>query len=130
MVLEFTRNIRIIDDHLLFNAVVSCTVNLSKDNYKGYYSYETSQWLVVSCEVTISHKLESLDITSIKSYSGRSVKRNYRQAVSGNIVPVIYKKDLDAEATIFLEKYYPEALTTPMPVPIDDIAKVMGLEVI
>lgn len=76
MVLEFTRNIRIIDDHLLFDAVVSCTVNLSKDNYKCYYSYETSQWLVVSCEVTISHKLESLDITSIKSYSGRSVKRN------------------------------------------------------
>lgn len=130
MLLEFTRNIRIIDDHLLFDAVVSCTINLSEDNYRGYSSCETSQWLVISCDATISHKLESLEVTSIKSYSSGSTKRNDGQSVSSNIVPIIYKKDLDAEATVFLERYCPEALTTPMPLPIEDIANAMGLEVI
>ncbi|MBP1926688.1 hypothetical protein J2Z76_002558 [Sedimentibacter acidaminivorans] len=33
--------------------------------------------------------------------------------VSKNIVPVIYKEDLDAETTSFLEEYYPEAIETP-----------------
>lgn len=40
-------------------------------------------------------------------------------AASKNIVPILYKKDLDVEATAFLEKYCPEALVSPMPVPIE-----------
>ena len=40
-------------------------------------------------------------------------------------------KDLDKEATAFLEKYYPEALEEPLRVPIEDIAKEkLGLNVI
>ena len=38
-------------------------------------------------------------------------------------MPIIYRKDLDKEATAFLEKYYPEALEEPMRVPIEDIVK-------
>ena len=44
-------------------------------------------------------------------------------AASKSIVPIIARKDLDKEATAFLEKYYPEALVEPMRVPIEDIAK-------
>ena len=45
--------------------------------------------------------------------------------------PQIRKADFDKEAKIFLEKYYSEALRTPMAVPIMDIArKRMGLQIV
>lgn len=130
MVLEFTKDIRIQDDHLLFNAIVSCTILLTEDNYKGFSSCDTSQWLDLSCDAKITDKLESFVVASIKPYSGIRAMKKDGAAVSKNIVPIIAKKDLEAEATAFLETYYPEALVTPTPVPIEDIATKMGLEVI
>lgn len=46
-------------------------------------------------------------------------------------VPHIWKSEFDAEATAFLSKYYPDALSTPMCVPIEHIATdVMHLTVL
>lgn len=38
-------------------------------------------------------------------------------------MPILYRKDLDKEATAFLEKYYPEVLEEPIRIPIEDIAR-------
>jgi len=46
------------------------------------------------------------------------------------LVPRMRKTDFDCEATHFLEKYCPEALKRPMPVPIEEIANRMGLTII
>lgn len=43
MILEYTKNIRIDEDSLPFDAFVSCTINLPEDTYKGTASHETSQ---------------------------------------------------------------------------------------
>ena len=59
MILEYTKNIRIDEDSLLFDAVVGCTINLTEDTYKGTASHETSQWLVFSCVAVVTDKLES-----------------------------------------------------------------------
>lgn len=45
MILEFAKNIRIDEDNLLFDAVVSCTINLTEETYRGTASHEMSQWL-------------------------------------------------------------------------------------
>lgn len=46
-------------------------------------------------------------------------------------VPHIWKSELDTEATTFLAKYYPQALKTPMCVPIEKIAtEIMQLTVV
>ena len=46
-------------------------------------------------------------------------------------VPHISKTSFDDKATEFLKKYYPDALVTPMPIPIEDIArKKIGLMII
>jgi hypothetical protein len=51
--------------------------------------------------------------------------------VTGNLVPVISKEQFDDEATVFLNKYCPEALHTPMAIPIMQIARErMGLTVL
>lgn len=47
-----------------------------------------------------------------------------------DLIPIISKKDMDKEATKFLQKYYPQALKEPTPIPVEDIAELkMGLEI-
>ena len=130
MILEYTKNIRIDEDSLLFDAVVSCTINLTEDTYKGTASHETSQWLVLSCVAVVTDKLESVTVMNISGHTSGQPRKTDGHAVSKNIVPILYKKDLDDEATTFLQHYFPEALEKPMAVPIADIAKGMGLEII
>lgn len=130
MILKFTKNIRIDEDSLLFDAVVSCTINLTEDTYKGTASYETNQWLVLSCVAVVTDKLESFTVTNISGYTSGQPRKTDGHAVSKNIVPILYKKDLDDEAAAFLQKYFPKALEKPLAVPISDIAKDLGLEII
>lgn len=105
MILEYTKNIRIDEDSLLFDAVVSCTINLTEDTYKGTASHETSQWLVLSCVAVVTDKLESVTVKNISGYTSGQPRKTDGHAVSKNIVPILYKKDLDDEATIFLQQY-------------------------
>jgi len=130
MLLEFPKNVRISEDSLLFDAVVSCTINLTADNYNGIASHEMSQWLVLSYEAIVTDKLESVTISDISIYTPGQPRKNDGHAVSKNIVPILYKNDLDDEATNFLKKYFPDALEKPMAVPIADIAANIGLEII
>ena len=57
MILEFPMNIRIKDDNLLFDAVVSCNIELTEESEGGIYTSELHQWLIVSCEALITDKL-------------------------------------------------------------------------
>lgn len=123
MMLEYTSNISIDEDTLFFDAIISCTIELQQnDEYRGTLTGETSQWLIASCEATITDKLESLKVSNVQTWAKGRKPISSGIAATNNIVPVLYKKDLDKEATAFLEKYYPEALEAPMPVPIEKIA--------
>ena len=123
MLLEFTKNVRIDDNSLLFDAVVSCTMNLTDDSYRGTVSCDLNQCFLVSCEAVIEDSLRSLTITNVQQYVPGEHQRVAGQAVSKNIVPILYKKDSEDEATRFLEKYCPAALETPMPVPIEEASR-------
>ena len=69
MLLEFTKNVRVDEDSLLFDAVVSCTLNLEEESYRGPVSCELHQWFLVSCAAVITDGLKSLEITSIQQYT-------------------------------------------------------------
>ena len=99
MLLEFTKNVRIDDNSLLFDAVVSCTMNLTEENYRGMASCDLNQWFLVSCEAVIEDSLKSLIITNVQQYVPGMRQRVTGQAVSKNIVPILYKKDLEDEAS-------------------------------
>lgn len=50
--------------------------------------------------------------------------------LNSDFVPIISKKEMDKEATKFLRKYCPEALESPIPVPVENIAELkMELEI-
>lgn len=129
MILEYTTNIRVNEDHLLFDAVVSCTINLTGESDRGSTYCDISQWLDISCDAVITDKLDALEVVSVSRYTGNHVHKEDGQVTSKNIVPIIYGKDLEDEATAFLEQFYPQALITPMAVPIAEIASKMGLEI-
>lgn len=98
MILEYPTNIRISEDNLFFDAIVSCTVTLSKENYRSIETADTNQWLIVSCKAVVKDKLEQFTITDIKNYRMGKQHKADGQAVSKNIIPIIYKSDLDKEA--------------------------------
>ena len=110
MILEYAKNIRIDEDSLLFDAVVSCTINLTEDTYKGAASHEISQWLVLSCVAVVTDKLESVTVMNISGYTSGQPHKTDGHIVSKNIVPILRKNDLEDEATTFLQQYFPEAL--------------------
>ena len=89
MILEYTKNIRIDEDSLLFDAVVSCTINLTEDTYKGTASHETSLWLVLSCVAVVTDKLESVTVMNICGYTSGQPRKTDGHAVSKNIVPIL-----------------------------------------
>lgn len=129
MLLEYTTNVRINGDHLLFDVVVSCTINLTGDTERGNTYCDIFQWLCISCDAVVTDKVDTLNVISITRYNRNCVHKEDGQITSKNIVPIIYKKELEDEATTFLEEFYPEALKSPMPVPITKIAEAMGLEI-
>ena len=130
MLLEFTRNIRVDGDRLRFEAILSCTVHLTEASYDDEREEETTQWLVAKCVATVTDRLRRLKVSKVQSYKPGAKTDSSGQAASRNIVPLIRKADLDDEATAFLKRYCPEALEQPMSVPIEDIAKAMGLKII
>lgn len=88
MVLEFPSDIRTCGDVLFFDAVVSCTVILTKEEYYERTSCETNQWLCVSCEATITDKLESFFVSEVENYvpdRRKKIIRNYLKHCSGYI---------------------------------------------
>lgn len=115
MMLEYATHICIDEDSLFFDAILICTIESQQfDEYRGDMLGETSQWLIASCEAVITDKLESLMVSSVKPWSKDTRPSSTGVAASKSIVPIIYHKDLDKEATAFLERYYPEALVEPM----------------
>lgn len=127
--LQFPCNISIAGDVLAFDAVVDCSIMLTEESEYGCKNHDLTQWLMISCEAKITDRLEYLHITGIQPYSNVQRKR-MKSVFSPNIVPYIKKEDLEAEAEAFLSEYYPEALISPVRVPIADIAEKMGLNVI
>lgn len=130
MLIEYVTDIRISGDYLLFDAAISGLVEISSSDDYRPLSQESKQWLFVGCRVKITDKIESFEVTNIRSYQEGRQRTDEGIAASRNIVPIIYKKDLDKEATNFLLENYPEALEKPMPVPIESIAEKLGLKII
>lgn len=131
MVLEFTTNISIDEDILSFDAVVSCEIELEEETHHDRITGEATQWFTVQCSVTVEDRIKEFTVHSIEPYVKNKRPITTGVAASKNIVPIIYKDQLDDEATRFLERYYPEALQTPMAVPIEEIVREkMGLGIV
>lgn len=113
------------DGAIGFSVIVSCDIEHSVSK-NGKVSY-TERWLNVRCKVLLGVELTNFEIISISDCEQQEDSDN--EKYSGELVPIIARAAFDDEATKFLKKYYPVALTEPVSVPIRDIAEGMGLSI-
>jgi len=132
--IEFTTNISTYGNIIGFDAVISADIEIYETRRGTDYSDLITQWFRVPCQVIFEEKIERFRIYDSKVKGGGGIeiysagaKSKSPLAATSNLVPVIYGEDYDAEAARFLKKYCPEALETPMPVPLEKIAEQMGI---
>ncbi|GHU52853.1 hypothetical protein AGMMS49975_09540 [Clostridia bacterium] len=132
MLIEFTTNVSVVGDVISCDVIVSCDpIVLQQKNYHGdLREKEVTQWFRVRCEIVVEDRVKKFAVKNIAPYE-REESRKCDGKADNNLVPIIGKKNLDEEATKFLEEYCKEALENVMPVPIEKIVKEeMKLEII
>lgn len=108
-----------------FDVIVSCDMEMPPSSKKGYF---LEKWVKVHCQVTLGIELSGFRVISIGDCEQQEESDNDR--LSGELVPVISRDQFEHEAEKFLERYYPDALEKPRRVPIEEIAREMGLKII
>lgn len=114
---------------LLFSAVVRCFYSFkiySHDEGIYFRDDNVERWLKIFFTSKLGAKLRNLNAYCVENYS----KSTYLlKQDTGKMVPYIFEEDLDRIAEDFIIRNYPEALTEPMALPIEDIAEGIGLEI-
>jgi len=86
-------------------------------------------WLTLKIKakfVDVFSEFKIIDVRHIEDKDRYSIKNSANK----NFIPYIRTEDLDSYATNFLLHYYPEALKTPMPLSVEDVASAMKLKVL
>lgn len=115
------------NDKIDFQAAVQADIEISGRSRRDYDSDMIERWFCVSCSATLRNGLNNFRINYISGYSFDRFKAE--DALTKYLVPYVYAKDLDKHAEKFLQKYCPQALEKPIPLPIDEIITKMGLKV-
>lgn len=85
-------------------------------------------WFKISCTSDLIKKFKDLKIISKNEYEPD--KSVFDSPLTGDFIPYMDKSNFDTYANMILEKYYPEALATPLAIDVDLLATRMGLSVI
>lgn len=115
------------NDRIDFQAAIQADIEISGRSRRDYDSDMIDRWFSVLCSATLQDGLHHFCIKNILEYSCERFKAE--DALTKYLVPYVFAKDLDKHAEKFLEKYCPQALEEPMPLPIDEIIAKMGLTV-
>ena len=117
---RYAANIAADGDFLRFDAALLCSLELRKTVDGVVFRSDFKQWLTSRCTVAIDERYLTMVYSSAAPGSPKQVK-GLEYSVDNNLVPYIGKDALEGEAERFLADYCPEALETPMPVPIFEI---------
>jgi hypothetical protein len=112
-----------------FDIVLSAEITVSEYR-RSKSDLETDtreQWFCLKCSGELEDGLQNFQILNTSLYSQSRLDKDGR--MTDSLVPIISKNQLDNEATAFLQQYYPEALLNPMPLPVYNVAKNMGLTI-
>lgn len=108
-------------DIIYFSVYMKATVKVEND----YNTYLKRFEFTAICEILLTTENSSFRINSLFPENlscGKGI-------MSSMLVPIIYKDDLDVIAEEILEKYYPEALETPVAINPNTMAERMGIEI-
>lgn len=114
------------DMKIEFDVVVETEIEVSEGDYHYDDFDQCYQWFSLRCTGDLACSLDDFEIADIIIYSQ---KNKMPKPLSDALVPYIRSEELDAVANDFLDRYYPEALKTPMAVEPLKLVKTMGLDV-
>lgn len=75
----------------------------------------------------LENGLQQVKIIKVEDYNPSTYEKD--KSLSQNLVPYMYEEDVEKHAEAFLKKYCPNALLQPMPIPVFEVAKSMGMVV-
>ncbi|AEO99788.1 MULTISPECIES: ImmA/IrrE family metallo-endopeptidase [Heyndrickxia] len=112
---------------ILFDVIISAEVEIAETVRRNRETDGIEQWFRISCKADLDDGIQNFQINSVSIYN------KYRESKLGRLseylVPIIEKEQFDDVATEFLNEFCPEALSVPMPIPVDEVVKRMGLKV-
>lgn len=127
---KFADKITISENTVNFDLIVEGTFATQVKTKYDYEDDSDTAWFRLNCQMVVTDHLYNFKVINTNEYSRVNYAKDSKSATQ-DLVPIIERKDFDREAEAFLNKYCPEALQSPMPVPIYEIAKnKMGLEVV
>lgn len=115
------------DMKIEFDVAVEAELEVRESDYHYDESEICRQWFMLKCWGDLVCNLEDLKISSVNIYTS---KNKQAKPMSDSLVPLIQSEELEAVATDFLRRHYPEALKTPMAIEPQQLAKNIGLNVI
>jgi len=75
----------------------------------------------------LENGLKNVSVLKTEEYS--KAKFDKQKTLSQALIPYLYEENVESDAEDFLRRIYPKALEEPMPLPVEIIAKSMGMEV-
>lgn len=121
-----------------YEIINNCELNLEiiviadvivRQYIKGEMEVDTkTKFVSVYAEVELDAGIKNFRIYNTE-FKSDQYKKSRNLKLSKDWVPYIRKKDFDDIAEKFLRKYYPQALTQPIPVPVETIVSEMGLSI-
>jgi hypothetical protein len=95
------------------------------DKSNDYAEDSQNRNFIVTCSCVLDDGIRNLKILNTDEKDRHPY--SYKEALSEFLIPYIPTEDLDKRAEEFLKKYYPEALKTPMALPLDDLLRRMNV---
>ena len=118
----------ILDDTLRFNVSAHCNILMSDG--KEIYDKRENIHLRIFCCATFGERLQEVLIERVEPFrEARLTPIEGAVEADGNAIPAVWSAEVDEEAKAFLRRYCREALTKPMPIPIEQILIDMGLSI-
>lgn len=114
------------EQEIAFDVLLRVEVALRSVGYLDNSKESNIQWLRVSCSGEVEAGIKNFRLIEIDLYDKKKARSN-RLPLTDQLVPVIYKEDLEQIAENFLSHYFPLALDSPMMISPERLAEKMGL---
>jgi len=95
-------------------------------NFATVATQKKNRWLRISCTALVEDGLKSFQIHTVTPYKRGRISL-FERPFSDDLVPFLWKKELDDTTEAILALYYPEVLQSPTPVNPYTLAQTLGL---
>lgn len=96
-------------------------------NFATVATQKKNRWLRISCTALVEDGLKSFQIHTVTPYKRGRISL-FERPFSDDLVPFLWKKELDDTTEAILALYYPEVLQSPTPVNPYTLAQTLGLK--